>query len=84
MIIKELEQYAHKIISNYVKKNEILIENVTQISSDLKEILNKKFLFICLALFFNKRSAFFDLLRKDINKDEDILNFWDELNVTYD
>lgn len=82
--MKEIENYCHKIISNYVKQNDLLIDNVAYIQSEAKAVLKKKFLFICLTLFFNKRDAFFDLLRADIETDIETLDFWDELNEIYD
>ena len=44
----------------------------------------KKFVFLCVSLFLNNRDAFFGLLRADIETDEESLEFWDDLNITYD
>ena len=37
-----------------------------------------------MSLFFNSRRTFFSLLRKEVGKDHDTLEFWDSLNNTYD
>lgn len=35
-------------------------------------------------MFFNNRSAFFSLLRTNMDEDDATLDFWDDLNITYD
>ena len=84
LIKNELRNYVNKLITNFIKKNDIALENIgrsMQIAS--KQLYNKLF-YLCTVLFVNEREKFFKLLRKDIQSDEDTLDFWNQLNDHYD
>lgn len=84
MIKGEIKNYMNKLITNFIKKNEIALENIGWSMQVAGKQLYKKMLYICTVLFLNDREKFFKLLRKDITNDEETLDFWNELQDHYD
>lgn len=39
IILQEIESYCHKVLQNYVKSNDLLIDNVAEVQQQIKKVL---------------------------------------------
>lgn len=84
IILNELENHTNKILKSFIKRNDVVHSDLTQMIAYAKNKVHKKLLFICVSIFVNSRELFFQLLRKELGKDDVILTFWDKLSGSYD
>lgn len=79
-----MENHTNKILKSFIKRNDVVHSDLTQMIAYAKNKVHKKLLFICVSIFVNSRELFFQLLRKELGKDDVILTFWDKLSGSYD
>jgi hypothetical protein len=84
IVLEELENHTNKIMASFIKRNEVVMDNLAEVINYGKTKIHRKLLFICVAIFINDRELFFNLLRKKLGKDEETLKFWNDLNIAYD
>ena len=84
LIKAELKTYVNKLVANFVKSNHISIEDLNYRTQSANKQVHNKLFYIITSIFINDRSKFFGLMRKDMEKDEDTLQFWDSLQNEYD
>jgi len=84
LIKSELKSYVTKLIANFIKTNQIAVEDLGYRSQSANKQVYNKLFYLITAIFINDRYKFFRLMRKELENDEATLIFWDSLHNEYD
>lgn len=84
LIKSELKSYVNKLIINFIKQNQISIDDLGDRSQNANKQIYNKLFYLITSIFINDRAKFFRLMRKDLDNDEDTLQFWNSLHNAYD
>lgn len=84
LIKVELKTYVNKLVSNFIKQNQIDMDDLGHRSQSANKQVYNKLFYLVTSMFINDRAKFFKLMRKDIDNDEETLQFWDSLHNAYD
>ena len=84
LIKNEIQAFAMKLVSGYVKKYKIGAELIGEKLEMTVEQINKKIYYIVGTIFLSERNKFLALLRVNNESDEEMLAHWVELHDTLD
>ncbi len=78
-VLNNLHKFIAKLVMKYVQKNKIKIKNLQEYIHSGIDVLKSKFKGIITAIFLANRKKFFLIMRKELGRDEQTLDTWENI-----